>query len=119
MNFSEKNEIQISDNYNSGGNEKVISNSLPSENNYDRFAKCLTEKGMKMYGADWCGHCQNQKSMFGDSFQYVTYIECEQNKDICNSEGIRGYPTWKYNGQSYPGEKTLQGLSELSGCELN
>jgi hypothetical protein len=26
---------------------------------YDNFAKCLTEKGVEMYGASWCSHCQN------------------------------------------------------------
>lgn len=34
----------------------------------DDFAKCLTEKGAKMYGTSWCGHCKNQKALFGDSF---------------------------------------------------
>ena len=35
--------------------------------NYDDFAKCLTENGATMYGTVWCGHCNNQKDMFGDS----------------------------------------------------
>ena len=95
-----------------------VASSETAENDYDNFAKCLTEKGVKMYGADLCGHCANQKRMFGESFQYITYIECTQSQEICISEGIRGYPTWKYNGQSYPGEKTLQALSDLSGCDL-
>lgn len=25
----------------------------------DTFASCLTKKGVKMYGAYWCGHCKD------------------------------------------------------------
>lgn len=89
-----------------------------NENNLDRFAKCLTSKGAKMYGADWCGHCKNQKEMFGDSFQYIDYVECTEETEACKAAGISGYPTWIINGMKYPGEKTLEELASLSGCEL-
>lgn len=70
--------------------------------NYDNFAKCLTEKGVKMYGAYWCSHCQNQKKAFGDSFKYVTYIECadpnsQGQLEVCTKAGITGYPTWEFS----------------------
>jgi hypothetical protein len=84
----------------------------------DAFAQCLTEKEVKMYGTEWCGFCKRQKEAFGDSFQYVDYIDCDQNRDICASEGVGGYPTWKIDGESYPGLKELAVLSQLSGCEL-
>lgn len=75
--------------------------SASAEGKYDAFAKCLTEKGVKMYGAYWCGHCQNQKKAFGDSFKYVNYIECadpnsQKQLDVCAKEGIEGYPTWEF-----------------------
>lgn len=41
----------------------VVSFSAPGK--YDDFAKCLSEKGVKFYGAFWCSHCANQKAMFG------------------------------------------------------
>ena len=31
---------------------------------YDSFAQCLTDDGVKMYGAWWCPHCQSQKKLF-------------------------------------------------------
>jgi hypothetical protein len=37
----------------------------------DIFAKCLANKGMKMYGTEWCKNCQKQKALFGDSFKYI------------------------------------------------
>lgn len=86
---------------------------------YDDFAKCLTEKGVVMYGAEWCSHCKNQKKMFGSSFQYIDYVECPDNPSLCNSEGITGYPTWKIGGSLYSGERSLESLALRSGCTLS
>jgi len=91
-------------------------NKAPGE--YDDFAKCLAEKGLKMYGTEWCSHCKNQKARFGNSFQYVDYIDCDKNKATCIAEGINGYPTWKFNNQAYEGEKELSELAQIAGCEL-
>jgi glutaredoxin len=85
---------------------------------YDFFAQCLSEKGVKMYGTDWCSHCKNQKEMFGNSFQYITFIDCDWNKDECLSAGVEGYPTWIIDGENYPGEQSLNRLASLSGCKL-
>ena len=84
----------------------------------DNFAKCLTDAGMKMYGTDWCSHCQNQKKLFGKSFEQIDFTDCDWDSEICSSEGIRGYPTWKIDGESYPGKQSLERLAQLSGCEL-
>ncbi|MGV8150875.1 MAG: peptidylprolyl isomerase [Candidatus Woesearchaeota archaeon] len=92
--------------------------------NLDDFAKCITEKGAKFYGAYWCPHCNNQKEMFGDSMQYIEYIECavegqpQVQTDDCTLAGITGYPTWIINGESYPGEQTLANLARLTGCTV-
>jgi parvulin-like peptidyl-prolyl isomerase len=92
--------------------------------NLDNFAKCLTDKGVKFYGAYWCPHCENNKELFGDSFQYVTYVECavegqpQVQTEACNDAGISGYPTWVVNEKQYPGEQTLDSLAKLSGCTL-
>jgi len=85
---------------------------------YDNFAKCLTQKGVAMYGAEWCSHCKNQKLMFGDSFKYVTYVECTTDEAECTAKGVTGYPTWIIDGKAYPGEQSLESLSTLAGCPL-
>lgn len=83
------------------------------------FAACLTEKGVKMYGAYWCGHCKNQKKLFGSSFAKVDYVECTQETQRCEDEGITGYPTWKFaDGSSLNGVQTLASLSQKTGCLL-
>lgn len=91
----------------------------------DNLAKCLANNGAKMYGADWCPHCQDQKAMFGDSGKILIdlgiYVECDSSgpnsqTDLCLSKGIEGYPTWVINNQQYPGVKSLDQLKQLGGC---
>jgi hypothetical protein len=102
----------------------IIKDNNENSTNLDSFAKCLTDKGVKMYGAFWCGHCQNEKKSFGDSWQYIKYIECDpkgenSQTDLCLSKNIQGYPTWEINGKLYPGEQSFDKLAQLSGCKLD
>lgn len=96
----------------------------PSHTNLDGFAKCLTDKGMKFYGSKNCGWCAKEKELFGDSLQYVTYIECVDPEtgewsNACKEAKIEAVPTWQLlNGEKVSGFKTLEQLSELSGCQL-
>ncbi|MBI2514840.1 hypothetical protein HYV91_01460 [Candidatus Wolfebacteria bacterium] len=90
-----------------------------SDQALDAFAKCLTQKGIVMYGADWCGHCQNEKSAFGSSFRFVNYIECPKEPERCLAAGINGYPTWTFSdGRKLEGEQGLEKLAEESDCLL-
>lgn len=95
----------------------------------DDFAKCLTEKGMKFYGSETCGWCNEEKELFGDSMKYINYIECmdEETGEAtaeCRAEGIYvpgglGVPTWQLpDGEMDSGFKTLKQLGELAGCPL-
>lgn len=84
----------------------------------DKFAQCLTDAGFVMYGTEWCPHCQSQKKMFGKSFKYIDYVDCDRNSKVCSAEKITGYPTWKINGESYPGVQQLERLASLSGCKF-
>lgn len=85
---------------------------------YDVFAQCLTDAGVKMYGTEWCPHCQNQKKLFSKSFEFINYTDCDKNKETCLTENIKGYPTWKLNGKSYTGEQSFENLAGISGCKL-
>ena len=89
----------------------------------DSFAMCLSDKGAKMYGASWCGHCNDQKDMFGESWQHVDYVECSGpfggEVAECVQAGIKGYPTWVFPDLGKkPGTQTFEELSEYSGCPL-
>jgi glutaredoxin len=85
---------------------------------YDEFAKCLTEKEVKMYGTTWCKYCQMQKGLFGNSFKYINFVDCDKNRQECLEAGVNAYPTWRINGKNYVGLQQLVTLSQLSGCEL-
>jgi len=91
---------------------------VSTTSNYDNFAKCLTEKGVVMYGTKTCPHCKNQKEMFGDSFKYINYVDCIDNSIQCTEKGIQFVPAWYIDGKLYTGEKTIEELKSLSRCEV-
>lgn len=86
------------------------------------LAQCLTDKGVKMYGAIWCSHCKKQKDAFGEAFQYVDYVECDPNTNIesareCIAAEVEGVPAWDFpDGTRKTGEVPLPELAELAGC---
>lgn len=90
----------------------------------DSFATCLKDKGALFYGAFWCPHCQNQKSMFGASAKLLPYVECStpdgnSQLSVCTEAGVTGYPTWKFSdGRVETGEISLDKLSEITSCPL-
>ncbi len=89
----------------------------------DTFAQCLTDKGMKFYGSKNCSWCAKEKTLFGDSLQYVNYVECVgddgQWAKACQDAKINAVPTWQLpDGQMESGYKTLEQLAEKSGCQL-
>jgi hypothetical protein len=94
--------------------------SATSPGKYDGFAKCLTEKGFITAGTDWCSSCQDQKKLFGKSFKYINYKNCDFNKEWCSSSGIKSYPTWILPDKSeITGTQQLYSLSQASsGCNL-
>ena len=72
-----------------------------------------------MYGTDRCPHCQTQKAMFGDAFDAVNYVDCDEEKRACGLAGVRGYPTWTNEaGDPFPGTQTFENLAEISGCSI-
>ena len=85
---------------------------------HDDFAQCLSEKGIKMYGTDWCSHCQDQKLLFGKSFSYINFINCDTFRNECSAAGVKVYPTWIIENKIYTGSQSLEYLSSLSGCNL-
>ncbi|MGO8793486.1 MAG: hypothetical protein ACLQLC_01580 [Candidatus Sulfotelmatobacter sp.] len=92
---------------------------------YDDFAKCLSSKQVKMYGAYWCPHCAEQKEEFGRSFRYVNYVECaiKDSRELaaaCKAANVQHFPSWQF-GLGQPlveGKFPLQELSDKTGCSL-
>ena len=97
-------------------------NQPASDGKYSALAQCLTEKGVKYYGAYWCGHCQSQKKMFGDDFRYIDSYECDPNgkdgnPEACIEAGIQSYPSWFFPGQGLEvGVQPLETLAQKANC---
>ena len=97
-----------------------------SQHKYDAFARCLGDRGVKMYGAWWCPHCQEQKEKFAASFEYAPYIECgikgqpTGQNPVCKQDGIKHYPTWQFppTGERVERVFDLWELSDRTGCPL-
>lgn len=90
----------------------------------DQFAQCLKDEGAVFYGAFWCPHCQATKGLFGRSAKLLPYVECstpdgQGQIQACTDKGVTSYPTWHFaDGSVLTGERTLQELSEKTGCPL-
>lgn len=85
------------------------------------LAKCLTEKGAKLFTASWCGHCTAQKEAFGAGLEFLDNTECAEDKgwaQVCEDAGIESVPTWVFgNGTKQSGNTDLAKLAKLGGCE--
>jgi hypothetical protein len=97
-----------------------------TQHKHDAFARCLKDRGVKMYGAWWCPHCQDEKEKFGASFEYAPYVECGVEGDthavsqVCKDADIHHYPTWQFppTGERVERVFTLEELSDRTGCSL-
>lgn len=104
----------------------VIFNLTPPPN-HDQLANCLTEKGFAVYSSIYCGHCIEQKELFGDSFQYIKVVECHLNApssqtELCLEKNVTGTPTWiqEVDGEEIKRQAGFMSISELkqfSECE--
>jgi hypothetical protein len=96
------------------------------QHRYDKFAQCLKQRNVLMYGAYWCPHCAEQKEKFGASFKYAPYVECglpgntRGEQQACTDAGIKHFPTWQFppTGERFAGLLSLEDLSDRSGCPL-
>jgi hypothetical protein len=97
-----------------------------TQHKYDGFARCLTDRGVKMYGAWWCPHCTEQKEKFKASFEYVPYTECgikgelKGQNPVCKEQGINHFPTWQFPPMGERVERVfeLEELRDRTGCPL-
>ncbi|MGI6589898.1 MAG: hypothetical protein ACOX1V_04545 [Candidatus Iainarchaeum sp.] len=81
------------------------------------FSDCLAEKGVVVYGANWCGYTNNLVDNLG-GFELVSpfYVECTVEDELCNEKEIRGYPTVTLNGEVINPERTFAGFASVTGC---
>ncbi len=81
----------------------------------EQTAKCIGENSI-LYTKVGCSHCETQKQMFGENYQFLTLVECSTDPELCLNANIEGTPTWKINNQLYPGVQSIDKLKQLTGC---
>jgi hypothetical protein len=81
------------------------------------FNDCLAEKGIKIYGANWCGYTKALVENLG-GFELVNsvYVECTEDEELCAEKNIAGYPTILLDGEKISPARNFEGLSEATGC---
>ncbi|MDP6641992.1 MAG: hypothetical protein QGF74_01255 [Candidatus Nanoarchaeia archaeon] len=94
----------------------------------EKFAQCLKESGVKMYGSFTCSVCKRQIELFGSAFESVGEIECHPRgenpqTELCLEKDISKTPTWTLEKdgvelERLEGFQSFEKLSELSGCKL-
>lgn len=90
------------------------------------FAQCLTDKGVTLYGASWCSHCQRQKAEFGEAIRLIKYVECgagprqsDGATQICIQKNTLSYPTWIFKDETRAeGETSFSILAYKTGCPM-
>jgi hypothetical protein len=83
----------------------------------EEFMNCLSDKGVKVYGANWCGYTKALiENLGGYEVASPIYVECTEDEELCSQEGIEGYPTIKINGEVQNIQRTLQGFADATGC---
>ncbi len=95
----------------------------------DKLAQCITEKGGVMYGTFWCPKCAQVKKNFGGAMKYITYVECDargenEQSELCIAKGIDKYATFVFNDDTNKenwlvGVPTFQELANKAGCPLS
>lgn len=105
-----------------------VSSKEPTQEALAGLARCLTEKGVVMYGSITCSACRAQRKMFGQSFSQIKEVECNPNApntqvERCMKKKIEKTPTWimERGGEEI---KRLEGyqlpndLASFAGCPL-
>ncbi len=81
------------------------------------FNECLATKGVKLYGANWCGWTAKWvETLGGTNAVSPIYVECTVEDALCAQEEVTGYPTTKINGEAYNGARTIEAIGQATGC---
>ncbi|CEM00685.1 unnamed protein product [Vitrella brassicaformis CCMP3155] len=83
--------------------------------NATAVAEKLKDAGAVMYGMNWCPYCAQQKAMFGDAVDQITYVECVNDPTLTNEcAPACGIPSWTIKGQCYTGLQPLERLEAIA-----
>ncbi len=74
----------------------------------------LNSKGIILWGGDNEKFTIQQKAQFGRHVHKLKYVNCEQNRAVCEKAGVQGLPSWQVNGRMIIGFRQLDDLKAMS-----
>jgi hypothetical protein len=77
------------------------------------IAKCIGKNSV-LYIQLGCHACKSQEDLFGESYQYLTKVDCWFERDKCTE--IKFTPTWIIKGEKYEGVQTIETLRNMTMC---
>ncbi len=88
------------------------------ETTIDDFIQCLKERGLVIYGEEWCPYCtQLAESLGGYETADPIYVECTEERERCNEEMLGGgVPEIQIKGEMYRGSRDPRKLAEETNC---
>lgn len=81
----------------------------------DDVAKCIGSKST-LYVQLGCHACDLQEEMFGESYEYISSVDCFFEREKCIEDNIQATPTWIINDEKVVGVKSVEELQNLIGC---
>lgn len=87
----------------------------PKNHTNQELAKCIGERST-LYLQLGCSHCEDQKNLFGENYQYLNVVDCFYDPQECTNNNIEATPTWKIKGNLYKGFQTIEELKSLTEC---
>lgn len=77
------------------------------------------------YKTNWCGYCQEFKPVWLELSKIdipevkIAEVDCQENKQLCSSQNITGYPTLIYYPKNSKGKGTrYKGSRELDNLKM-
>jgi hypothetical protein len=83
----------------------------------ENLARCLTQKGIYLYGTINCPNCEVQKEKFGEAVKDIIYINCFIEEAKCEKYAEQKiYPFWGMDEITIVGPIPLDKLKEKTDC---
>lgn len=100
---------------------------------YEHFEGTARKCSLKLFYADWCGHCQRFKPVFDGELSdavkkeglpcSLEKVDCDKNPDMAKKYNIKGFPTLIFENEKndvveYQGERTADAIVKFLKKQL-
>ena len=102
-----------------------VEESIQKISSLKNFVECLKEKGVKIYGVTNSSQSPQgasatllQLNLLG-RYSYSIFVSCDGDLvQNCVNAKVTQVPSVVYEGNVYPGVKTIEWFEQLTGCKL-